>query len=156
MKSPVSSAGVVTRFDVVFELQPLAHAVITYSEGDYMSASSSLYSDETLSAVVLNLETVESEERRWLAFTSGLNFDASGMPGLEGAVAEYDSAPDAWQVDQEAGLLVWKVCVGKHEDDFLIRVCMISGYSVGDDKPLFDRCVKSLQQMLVVLGVSGD
>ncbi len=154
--SPVSASGVVTRFDVVSELRPLTAAVVAYTEADYSSGSSSPYSDEVLSKVRTNLETVESEERAWLSFTSTIDYEASAIPGLEDAVAEYNASLYAWQGGQEAGLLVWRKCVGQHEDELLISACMVSEYSIDDEKPLLDRYVKSIQQMFAVLGVSND
>lgn len=151
-----SAASVVTRFDVVSRLRPLTAAVVDYTESDYTSGGSSPYGDEVLSAVRANLESVESEERKWLSFTSGIDYEASGVPGLKGAIGEYNASLDAWQVGQEKGLQTWERCVSQYDDELQISVCLVSEYSIDDEKPLLDRYVQSIQQMFTVLGVSSE
>lgn len=150
------TSGVVTRFDVVSNLRPLTAAVVAYTDTDYAQGSTSPYSEAVLSSARSNLIDVESEERRWLAFTSTIDYAASALPGLEQAIDGYNVALDAWQAGQVTGLQTWEKCLGSYEDEFLISVCMLSEYNMDDEKPLLDQYIEAIKQLFVVLGVPNE
>lgn len=152
----VLTSDVVTRFDVVSKLRPLTAAVVEYTDTDYAQGSTSPYSEAVLSSARSNLINVESEERRWLAFTSAIDYEASALPGLEEAIDGYNAALDAWQAGQVTGLRTWDKCLGDYEDEFLISACMLSEYNMDDEKPLLDQYIGAIKQLFVVLGVPNE
>ena len=140
----------VSKFDVTSNLQPLAEAVVFYTDTDYGETPSSA---ATVSLVEKNLKTVQSEARKWKSFVSQISYGETNISGLESAIRDYNAGLDQWLSTQNRGLEAWRKCLAENNNDLTVSVCLLSEQRVEEELSARDNYIRGLEGLFVVLGV---
>lgn len=148
-----SVGQVVTKYEVISQLEPLTKAVVAYTDTDYTKSGGSPSSPVVLDEVESKYATIQTQENNWLNFTSGIDYSTSGISGLQAAVASYNAGLDTWQQHQEQGLSNWKKCVADGGGDLVVASCMLTGYSLEDEQEALTAYTTPLKALLSSLGV---
>lgn len=150
--SAAEAAGeIVSKYQVAEELQPLAQAVVAYTDADYGEDPAD---PATLAQAQANFGSILAAEEKWVAFARDIDYGASGISGLEPAIQRYNSALDDWQALQESGLVMWQGCIDASSDSAAVAMCMVQGYSVSDEQEALTKYTTAVKELLGVLGVS--
>lgn len=143
----------VTKFDVITRLEPLTKAVVTYTDTDYLQMESDPASPVVLEQIEANYEEVQRQENLWREFTSGIDYSATSIRGLESAVNAFNDGLDIWQSNQERGLANYRKCLTTGGDSVQLSLCLLSGYSVDDEQQALAAYTTPLKSLFDTLGV---
>lgn len=150
--SPSAATGAaVARNDVAAKLRPLATAVVAYTDADYGEDPAD---PATLALAEANFAKVEAAEQKWLDFSSGIDFAASNIAGLEPAIQDYNQALNNWQSYQAQGLAMWQDCIDANGDSTMVAMCMLENTSMEDEQASLTDYTSAVKQLLSALGVT--
>lgn len=144
------SSRTVSKFDVTSNLQPLAEAVVLYTDTDYGETPSS---PATIGLVEDNLEAVQSEARKWKSFVSQISYGEVDIAGLESAIRDYNAGLDQWLNTQNRGLEAWRKCAAENSNDLMVSVCLLSEQRLEEEFSARDNYIQGLEGLFAVLGV---
>ncbi|MEI8083323.1 MAG: hypothetical protein WCI74_15910 [Actinomycetes bacterium] len=148
-----SGATVVSKYDVTSNLQPLTKAVVAYTSATYAPDGASPYTAQVLSKIQANYGEIQTQEDVWRQYVGQIDYSSSGIAGLQGAIDDFNAGLDAWQAQQDKGMVVWDRCVGQGGGDLQISTCMVSSYPMTEEQAVLTSYTTPLKALMALLGI---
>lgn len=143
-----------SNYQILKVLEPLLSSIVKFTDTEYVAEGQDPNYKGIFPIMKSNFAAIMESEANWRELTNQINYQETGISGLESSINAYNNGLEQWIAHQQAGIMRWQTCLDANDEDFQMTICTIEGLDFEKEQSILDAYTTPLRNLLEKLGLA--